>query len=390
MDYFNIKPISFVDGIKRYTDGDYYWGITPREEIEKFIAIAKESGFKNTLKSFKFNSRFDYAENYRRSDFLYYLPDVRNGVVLDIGSGFGNVTIPLSKFCKKIVAADVSMPLLQFSSLRAKEEGCNNIDYVQINPLEKGALPFSDKQFDVIILNGVLEWVGPFNTDKSPRDLQIDFLKSLKPLLKDDGVLYIGIENRLFPGWLRRDPHSKLPFTVIMPRFIANWYARKKGQSGYRTYIYSKPGYKKILSEAGFVISNFFYAFPSYREPNIIYSSARNVVGYVIKNILNDVYTKKWAIFSRVSFLFNFYGLFLSSFLMMCSKRRVQFLSIFQSLMISRGIKKEDVHYFVKVMTSDDQKTCFKCFNCRMEPTLSVIINRMQSVDNVDVEIIKI
>nr|MDQ2933239.1 methyltransferase domain-containing protein [bacterium] len=282
MDIFTSKPLSEKNGVKRYTTSDFYWGISPREEIEKFNILGREKGYLAAKDEFKFSGRVDYAENYRRADFHFLLPIKKDAIILDVGSGFGNITIPLAKHHTHVVAVDGSLPLLEYSRVRAESEGLSNIDYIQVDPLENINLPFKPKSFDAIILNGVLEWVGPARTDKSPRDLQLEFLKQLRSLLKDDGILYIGIENRMFPGWLGRDPHSKLKGTTIMPRFLANMYAKRKGQKDYRTYIYSSIGYIKLLRQSGFPLTKFYYPYTTYREPHYIYSEEKGVRTFIL------------------------------------------------------------------------------------------------------------
>ena len=73
------------------------------------------------------------------------------------------------------------------------------------------SLPFSDNFFDLVILNGVLEWValdedtileqhwdgkraGKTSYRKTPEEMQIEVLKELRRVLKPDGFLYIAIK----------------------------------------------------------------------------------------------------------------------------------------------------------------------------------------------------
>lgn len=319
---FTHNSFSEINGIKKYTETDFYWGIAPRKEMERFNALGQQKGFDQAHKEFSFKDRFNYAENYRRADFHFLLPLKKDSVILDLGSGFGNVTIPMAKHYGHVVAADASLPLLEYSSLRAKSENITNIDYVQVDPLESCNLPFKPKSFDAIILNGVLEWVGPARTDISPTKIHKRFLAHLSTLLKDDGFLYIGIENRLFPGWLRRDPHSKLKYTSILPRFLANWYAKRQGQAGgYRTYIYSSFGYNKMLHQSGFGFTKFYYPYTTYREPEYIYSNDTAIRRFLFDGYLKNIFTKKWTTFLKFLSFINADRIFVSSFMIVASKK---------------------------------------------------------------------
>lgn len=340
--FFTHAPFAEKNGIKQYTETDFYWGITPREEIESFIALGREKGFEQAHKNFSFAGRFGYAESFRRADFHFLLPLKKDSVILDLGSGFGNVTIPMAKHYGHVVAADASLPLLEYSSLRAKSENINNIDYVQVDPLEECNLPFKPKSFDAIILNGVLEWVGPARTDATPTAIQKRFLKHLSTLLKDDGFLYVGIENRLFPGWLRRDPHSKLKYTSILPRFIADWCAKKKGHiGGYRTYIYSSFGYRNMLRQSGFEFTKFYYPYTTYREPEYIYSNDNAVRRFLFAGYLKNIFTKKWTSFLKILSFINADRIFVSSFMIVASKKE-------------EGIKRTPYIYDVAKKLSSD------------------------------------
>ncbi|OHA85685.1 MAG: hypothetical protein A2591_02525 [Candidatus Yonathbacteria bacterium RIFOXYD1_FULL_52_36] len=295
-------------------------------------ALIKKEGFSAAVKNFDYEGmRFDYAENYSRADFIPFLPASIDATVLDLGSGYGNITIPLARKFKKVIATDASLELLEFLNLRAQGEGIQNIECVNIASLEHGDLPFQQKSFDVIILNGVLEWVGSGKTEKDPGVYQQELLNALAGLLKDDGVLYIAIENRLFPGWLRRDPHSKLKWTSMLPRPIADWYARRKGhKNGYRTYIYSKHGYKKLLSNAGFTNTKFYYPYSSYRDPEFIYGDDLSVKRKLFnEGYAKNIFTSKWYGFLQVIRHLGLENSFLSSFMIMAKKDKGSFVPDF-------------------------------------------------------------
>jgi SAM-dependent methyltransferase len=127
-------------------------------------------------------------------------------------------------------------------------------------------LPFSDCSFDLVILNGVLEWLGTSELDLAPNLVQEKCLKEIFRVLKPGGSLYIGVENRFafFYFFGVKDPHSRTPFTTIMPRPIANLICLCLKRKPYRTYIYSLSGYRMILGKAGFKTADFYFPVPSY------------------------------------------------------------------------------------------------------------------------------
>lgn len=376
---FTKNPSKVLDGIRCYTDKNFYWGIVPRQEMEGFNILAREKGFAVASKKYSFSGRFDYAESYRRADFHFLLPISKEAVVLDLGSGFGNVTIPMAKYHTKVVAADASLPLLEFSKFRAESEGVKNIEYVHIDPLEQCNLPFKPESFDAIVLNGVLEWVGPAITDVSPRELQLRFLQQLRALLKRDGVLYVGIENRMFPGWLSRDPHSKLKWTSILPRQAANWYAKKNGiLEGYRTYIYSSLGYQALLGEADFPNTFFYYPHTSYREPNYIYPSAIAVRKYLSNVLYSKIYTKKWRYFLELSSFFGLQYFFLSSFMILASSKDRSLKTSFLFHLVKEKYHDIDpTTSFLKIHSDGDDAAFLAFKEAETKPFLEIRIPRL-------------
>lgn len=50
-------------------------------------------------------------------------------------------------------------------------------------------------------------------------------------LLRPRGYLYLVIENRFVPGYFigYPDPHCGLPFVTVLPRTLADRFARRKG-----------------------------------------------------------------------------------------------------------------------------------------------------------------
>jgi SAM-dependent methyltransferase len=379
-DVYIKSPIKTVNGIADFSNDDFYWGIIPKEEMHKFNMLARKLGYEKAKKDFKFSLRFDYAESYGRADFHFLLPLGSSAHVLDVGSGFGNVTIPLSRFYSKITAVDASLPLLEFSKIRADSLGIRNIDFVHVDSLDKCNLPFNEKSFDAIILNGVLEWVGTSaGAGTSPRDIQIQFLTQLKKLLKDGGVLYVGIENRLFPGWIKRDPHSKLKWTSIMPRYIANWYARQKGLDGYKTYIYSIFGYKKLLKKAGLSLNKVYSPYRSYREPDFIFGNEVEVKGYLFKrNFISQILTRKWVFFEKCLQLINMEAWFLSSFIFLVSRGKSAVGIPYILSYLNGKVEQLKVDDVVLKMKGEGDKAAFLLFHKgQTKPYMKVFVSRL-------------
>ncbi len=226
-----------------------------------------------------------------------YLTSLKpDGHVLNFGSGWDNTTINLARTAKKVTAYDLTKQRIQTLALKKKYYGLDNIDLFCGG--DRPYLPFKDNCFDTIFINGVLEWVASDwsqiknkykNQNKisrfvsylkevygshNPREIQIRFLKEMRRVLKDDGEMYIGIENRysrLYFG-KRPDHHSFIWFGSLYPRFIAHLVSLIQSRRPYITFTYSVKGMKKLVKEAGFNHGKCFGLEPMYRTPNNIFN----------------------------------------------------------------------------------------------------------------------
>ena len=128
-------------------------------------------------------------------------------------------------------------------------------------------LPFCDGSFDLVILNGVLEWVGAYSDSKSPSQCQKDLLREISRVLRPGGSLYIGIENRFGYKFLlgKPDDHSQVMYTSLLPRFLADRRMIKIKGKPYRTYTYSYWGLKRLLGKCGFHNVKIALSLPDYR-----------------------------------------------------------------------------------------------------------------------------
>ncbi len=220
------------------------------------------------------------------------------GHVLNFGSGWDNTTINLARTAKKVTAIDLTCERIQTLALKKKYYNLENIDLFCGG--DRPYLPFKDNSFDTIFINGVLEWVASdwsevekkyahknkfskailylkevYGSHK-PREIQKRFLKEMSRVLKDDGEMYIGIENRysrLYFG-KRPDHHSFIWFGSLYPRFIAHLVSLIRSQRPYLTFTYSVNGMKKLARDAGFNLSTTFGMEPMYRTPSNLFNLA--------------------------------------------------------------------------------------------------------------------
>ena len=131
-------------------------------------------------------------------------------VTLDIGCGFCSNTIQLAKYCKNIIATDISMTELIIAKKILQQQGINNVALVCACA---EALPFSNNQFGYMFASEVIEHVQD----------QGRFLYETHRILRDEGSFIFTSPNRFFIG---KEPHVNIAFVGFMPRRLMRLYVQ--------------------------------------------------------------------------------------------------------------------------------------------------------------------
>lgn len=324
------------EGIPCFFTKERYWCNIPKEKMRELNRLAEREGWRLAVDKFILEGIKDHVTEESRADALFYMPLDEKSIVLDLGCMWGALTIPISRYCREIVAADMTLETLRLLDIRRVQEGIANIVVVGANALK---LPFADATFDLVILNGVLEWLGyqeDFVATKDygktkkklekhnyrPEVLQKQGLLEIYRVLKPGGTLFIGIENRFgghyFVG--AKDDHSGLKFTSLLPRKIANWYMKRKLNQEYRTYTHSYSKYKGILRDMGFTNLTFYAALNSYRDcQGIVPLRAPHFLRYYFDHIWSRI--QKWKlILWEICLTVGIGKYFIPSFLILATK----------------------------------------------------------------------
>jgi SAM-dependent methyltransferase len=260
-----------LDGIASFADRrDFYYGEIPQSAMVQFRrdmgCMNWEAAIHNLCSSIKEPAFFiEYALSETRAGWMFLLPIQRCPRVLDLGCGPGAISIALAQAGCEVTAMDMTLERLQFLRARAEHLGLRNITAVHGG--DRKALPFPDGSFDVVILNGVLEWVGT-SRQGEPRDAQREFLGEANRVLKEDGHVLIAIENRFSAAYFAGLPedHTHIKYLSLLPRFLANRIHRQRTGYDYRVYTHSPSGYRKLLSSAGFPDMKLLLPAPDYRK----------------------------------------------------------------------------------------------------------------------------
>jgi 2-polyprenyl-3-methyl-5-hydroxy-6-metoxy-1,4-benzoquinol methylase len=243
------KPIfntDFYSGEDLYSDGDI------EDKIISLIAQNPDTNYEEII-SYNYSWPVFYHLTRIRQNLLNWYPIDKNSDVLEIGCGMGAITELLCKKAKNVTAVELSKKRATATYLR-----CRNYDNLEIIVGNLNDIQFS-KKYDYITL-GVLEYQNNFTNSDNPF---VDFLNTIKKLLKPDGKLLIAIENKYgLKYWCGApEDHSGIPFDGINNYKFSN-IAR----------TFSKAELNSIIMASGFKNTYFYYPLPDYKMPQVIYS----------------------------------------------------------------------------------------------------------------------
>jgi SAM-dependent methyltransferase len=249
-------------------------GTLPNREIETLVAaVRKGEPWRQALSRLELpelSRKRNWFTNPKKADFYKALPTGGRRRALDVGAGSGVISAGLAEVFDRVTALEQDSVWCEFMSLRFAQDKIKNVEVVQ-----KGALPlpFSDHEFDLIVVNGVLEWLPEAEPRGTPRDVQVAFLSDVRAKLRPGGSVGIAIENRWYLEHFRGlTPHGEPPYTTILPRPWAARRSRSLKGTDYRTWIYGVPSYRRLLHEAGFEQVEIQAVLPSYHQPNEVVS----------------------------------------------------------------------------------------------------------------------
>ncbi|GII53285.1 hypothetical protein Pth03_16740 [Planotetraspora thailandica] len=165
--------------------------------------------------------------------------------VADIGCSAGFIADELAGAgAGRTFGVDIDVPGLK----KAAERFGERVEFVCANG---EALPFPDGSIDVLVFNHIYEHVVDPDA----------VIKDMHRVLSDDGVLYLGLGNRL--GVM--EPHYKLPFLSYLPPAAADRYVRAFGRADhYYERFRTRGGLRRMLAD----FHVWDYTFPVLASPD--------------------------------------------------------------------------------------------------------------------------
>ena len=286
------------DHIPRFIEDEFYWGFTSQETMSDVLETAREKGWMAGVDHYVAATHpadegffREYACREERANWRYLASLSPDSKVLDLGSGWGATAVALSRVVGQVVALDATYENLQMVDIRCQQENITNVVPVNADVVHYAHLPLPEDYFDLVVMVGVLEWMGDARPEANAIETQKSVLSKIRRVLKPTGQLYLAIENRFgFAYFLGKpDEHSNLRFVTLLPRGWADFYSRAVRKKPYRTYTHSSNALRHLLRDSGFSKIEFYAPISHFTNPRYYVSlESSQAFDYLIRQILRS------------------------------------------------------------------------------------------------------
>lgn len=197
-----------------------------------------------------------YHLAHERENILSWYPFAPESKVLEVGSGCGAVTGAVAADARSVTCIDLSKKRSMVNAERHKDSSNITIRLGNFQDVEKDL----DRDFDYATLIGVFEYGQGYIGGDRPYH---GFLTTVMEHIRPGGKLLLAIENKFgLKYWAGcREDH------------VGTYFEGLEGYqhtTGVRTF--TLPGLRQIMEECGYTDYKFYYPYPDYKFPYVIYS----------------------------------------------------------------------------------------------------------------------
>ncbi len=194
-----------------------------------------------------------------RSNIVDWLPIGPADKVLEIGSGCGAITEKLAEKAGAVTCVDLSAKRSHINAYRNHDKDNIEIHVGNFSDIE----PSLPEDFDYVCMIGAFEYGQSYIHTDNPYE---DFFKIIKKHVKKSGRIIIAIENKFgLKYWAGcKEDH------------LGTWFAGLEGYpEGGSARTFTRQGLEKIFKNCGVSDYSFYYPYPDYKFPGMIFSDKR-------------------------------------------------------------------------------------------------------------------
>lgn len=238
-----------------YPGEDLYSDGAVEEHILELVKSCTEEEYPQVIAREK-----DWAVMYHlaheRENILSWYPFAAGAKVLEVGSGCGAVTGAVAASAASVTCIDLSKKRSTINAVRHKDNSNITIRLGNFQDVEKDL----DRDFDYATLIGVFEYGRGYIGGEKPYH---GFLTTVMEHIRPGGKLLLAIENKFgLKYWAGcREDHAGTYFEGL---------EGYQHTTGVRTF--TRPELIRIIEECGYTDYKFYYPYPDYKFPTVIYS----------------------------------------------------------------------------------------------------------------------
>lgn len=200
-----------------------------------------------------------YHLAHEREHILSWYPFEEGAKILEVGSGCGAVTGAVAAQAGPVTCIDLSLKRSAINGARNRDRDNLKICVGNFQDIEPGL----EQDFDYATLIGVFEYGKGYIGGERPYH---GFLKAIMGHLKPGGKLLLAIENKFGLKY----------WAGCTEDHVGSFFEGLEGyQSTEGVCTFTKPELARILEECGYTDCRFYYPYPDYKFPTVIYSDGR-------------------------------------------------------------------------------------------------------------------
>jgi Methyltransferase domain len=148
-----------VDGVPHFVSEAPYWGEIPESKLQDILEATRTAPWREVFRASNdpdIARAFTFIANLNRTSWQYFLPSGNGRSALCVGEGMGATADALSPNYATVVAMEPVLARVQFMRRRFIQDRVDNVRVVRAS---FPRVPFPRESFDLVVFNGVVEWL---------------------------------------------------------------------------------------------------------------------------------------------------------------------------------------------------------------------------------------
>jgi len=210
------------------------------QKFSNLLSSINSHGYSKAIKEFlKSEPKYEYRFNKKEGSLAFRAINKSSSRCLILNSDLGNIPENLSQMYEEVYSLENDKNKVLIQKFRFQE---NKIDNVVLVRSKCDSLPFPDKHFDLVVLNGI-QIKRQNGVSKTKVE---EFLNEIKRVLNTNGCLCAGLQNK---------------------RGLKVMQEKTEEEIDYEHYLDSFYGYNSLFGSLGFQVEP-YWVLPSHSKPH--------------------------------------------------------------------------------------------------------------------------